>query len=179
MPTFEFEDPTRLRVLKKLTEILSSINPAAGYRNDMGVSEEAPDGRVFRGRVLFGDDAPLPMIAILETPLQPDQLTTQPDNSVIHGSWDLTIQGFTEDDFLNPTDPAHYLVADVIRRLAVEKRRNVNFELFDMGDIVTNITIGVPVVRPPDEISAKAYFYLPIVLTIAEDLFKPYGDETP
>jgi hypothetical protein len=176
---FQYEDPTRLRIQKQLTAALQSISVADGYRHDLGITVDAPDGHVFRGRVLFGPEDPMPLVAILETPLQPDQLGTQPDNSVIHGSWDLTIQGFVEDDYLNPTDPAHHLVADVIRRLAVEKRRNANFELFDMGDIVTDITIGVPVVRPPDEISAKAYFYLPIVLTIAEDLYKPYGDETP
>lgn len=169
---YQFADPTRLRVLKRLTGVLQEITPANDYRNDLSKC-------VFRGRVTFGEQDPLPMICILETPLQPEQFGTPPDNPARHGQWDLTIQGFVDDDFENPTDPAHYLVADVIRRLAVEKRRNIDFKLFDMGDVVTDIRIGVPVVRPPDELSAKAYFWLPVTLTIAEDLDKPYGEMTP
>lgn len=180
---YQFQDPTRLRVLKKLTEALLEIRPANDYRHDLGPDPTpgafAEKGRVFRGRVFYGEQDPLPMICILETPLQPEQLGTPPDNPARHGQWDLTIQGFVDDDFENPTDPAHYLVADVIRRLAVEKRRNIDFKLFDMGDVVTDIRIGVPVVRPPDELSAKAYFWLPVTLTIAEDLDKPYGEMTP
>jgi hypothetical protein len=169
---YEHTEPTRLRVLKALTDALREITPANGYLYDLSKS-------VYRGRVMFGPKDPLPMLAILETPLQPEQIPTAPDNPARNGAWDLTIQGFVDDDFENPTDPAQYLVADVIRRLAVEKRKNFDFALFGMGDVVTNLSIGVPVVRPPDELSAKAYFYLPVALTIAEDLDKPYGDLKP
>ena len=175
---YQFEDPTRLRVMKALTACLQSIHPDQGYRYDLGISKEAPKGRVFRGRVLFGEKDPLPMIVILETPIQPEDLPGAPDNPARSGAWDLTIQGFVDDDHENPTDPGHYLAADVIRRLAVEKRRNRDFELFGMGNTVTDIRIGVPVVRPPDELSSKAYFWLPVTLVIAEDLDKPYGEQT-
>jgi hypothetical protein len=168
-----------MRVLKALTSCLLEITPANGYLHDLGPQPGWPRGKVFRGRVLFGPKDPLPMLAVLETPLQPEQIPTAPDNPARNGGWDLTIQGFVDDDFENPTDPAQYLVADVIRRLAVEKRKNFNFALFGMGDVVTNLSIGVPVVRPPDELSAKAYFYLPVALTIAEDLDKPYGNVKP
>lgn len=169
------EDPVRLRVLKKISAALEEINPdlptgkPSSYRHDLA-------GRVFRGRILFGDSDPLPMVSILEVPLPVEQIPGAPDNPMRTGSWELIIQGFAEDDFNNPTDPAQYLLADVVMRLAVEKRRNRDYELFDMGNTVTNLHIGVGVVRPPDEISAKAYFWLPVRLEIAEDLDDPYGD---
>lgn len=176
---FQFDKPLRLRILEKLTAILREITPANGYRHDLGVSEEAPDGRVFRGRVEFSDSDPVPMISILETPLQDDPLKPPRDSGLSKRWWDLTIQGFLDDDYKNPTDPAQYLVADVIRRIVVEKKKNINFQLFDMGDDVLDIVLGAPVVRPPDELSAKAYFWLPVSLELAEDLEKPYGEWTP
>lgn len=176
-------DPIRLRVLKKLTAALAEIHPdlptptSSKYVNDLRPSPEYPKGRVFRGRVLFGEKDPLPMISILEVPIPPEQVPSAPDNPARTGSWELMIQGFAPDDYENPTDPAQVLLADVVMRLAVEKRRNRDFELFDMGNTVTNIFIGVGVVRPPDEISDKAYFWLPLRLMMAEDLDDPYGDD--
>lgn len=179
MAEFEFIDPLRLRILKKLSAAMAEITPENGYRNDLGPTEQYPNGKVARGRVVFGPADPLPMVVILEAPLQPEDIPSPPDSPDRTGAWDLIFQGFVEDDMENPTDPAHYLAADVIRRLAVEKKRNTDFELFDMGNDVLNLRIGVPVVRPPDELSAKAYFWLPVTLQIAENLEEPYGNEVP
>jgi hypothetical protein len=177
MEEYEFDEPLRLRILKALTAALLEITIENGYRHDLGPSEQWPNGRVFRGRVVFGAKDPLPMVAILETPLQPEDLPPPPDSELFRGDWDLTIQGYVEDDLENPTDPAHYLAADVIRRLAVEKKKNTDFNLFGMGDDIINLRIGVPVVRPPDELSAKAYFWLPVALELTENLEKPYGEK--
>ena len=177
------EGPERLRVLKRLSACLSEIHPGlatgkpSSYVNDLRPTEELPKGRVFRGRVLFGDDDPLPMVSILEVPLPPEQIPGAPDNENRTGSWELILQGFVDDDFENPTDPAQVLLADVVMRLAVEKRKNHDYQLFGMGNTVTNLHIGVGVVRPPDEISAKAYFWLPVRLQMAECLTDPYGDD--
>lgn len=180
MPTFEFEDPLRLRILKRMTAALLEISTTEDYKNSLGPTEQWPEGKVFRGRVWFGADSdPLPLVAILETPLQPEQIPSPPDSPERTGEWELTIQGFVEDDGGNPTDPAHYLAADVIRRLAVEKKKNRDFDLFGMGEDVIGLSIGAPVVRPPDELSAKAYFWLPVTLRIAENLEEPYGKIVP
>ncbi len=165
---YELRRPVRLEVLCRLTAAMEEITKANGYLFDM-------KGAVFRGRNSFGPKDPDPMIAILETPLQPEQVPSIPDSPYRTGDYELTIQGFITDDPDNPTDPAYYLAADIIRRLAVEKKRNADFKLFDMGDDVTNISIGVPVVRPPDEISATSYCYIPIRLKLAENLEQPYG----
>lgn len=167
-------DPTRLQVLKALSSALEEINgPAGGYENDLRPTTEVPR-RVFRGRVIFGDDDPLPMLSILEVPVPVEPNLSTSDNVVQNSDWELIIQGFVDDDFVDPTDPAHLLLADVKRRLALEKRRDHGDDLFGFGNKVHELQIGAGVVRPPDETSAKAYFWLNIKLSIAEDLTTPY-----
>jgi len=176
-------DPFRLVILKRITAALGEINGEdGGYHNDMRpFPATKPDGtefmqdRVFRGRVIFGEDDPLPMISLLEVVLPPDQYPSSAPNPNRHGPWDLMIQGFVYDDPENPTDPAQYLLADVTKRLAQEMPKVYD----DDGGIfgfraITKLTLGVGVVRPPDEISAKAYFWLPITLDLVEDLSNPY-----
>lgn len=167
-------DATRLQILKALSATLEEINgPAGGYVYDLTPTVEVPR-RVFRGRALFGEDDPLPMISILEVPvpIEPDLSTS--DNTTQSTDWELIIQGFVDDDPDDPTDPAYALLADVKRRLALEKRRDHGDDLFGFGNKVHELQIGSGVVRPPDETSAKAYFWLNIKLSIAEDLTEPY-----
>lgn len=167
-------DPLRLRVLKALTAALEEINPENYYEFDLRDS-------VFRGRLIFGDDDPLPMISILEPPIAPDQLPQPQTGTESNGEWELLIQGFAKDDKKNPTDPAHRLMAEVKMQLALVKQEpeTSRFKTGEASNIlgfkeVTRLDIGAGVVRPPDEISAKAYFWLNITLAIAEDLLSPY-----
>ncbi|ARB05694.1 minor tail protein [Synechococcus virus S-ESS1] len=114
-----------------------------------------------------------------KSPIPLDQLPSPVDSGYNTGSWELMIQGFLEDDKANPTDPAHIALADVKKCLALESKkvsgRRAEDGPFGLGDSVLKITIGTGVVRPPDEISAKAYFWLLIVLDIAEDVTEPYA----
>lgn len=178
--------PLRLRIMRALTELLETIaeedsnSAATGYHNTLA-------GRVFRGRNIFGESDPLPMIAILETPIANDQVASGPTNTASTGDWDISIQGFCKDDKRNPTDPAYLLVADVVRCLAIEKKRGqqgrtpgrspapLNVLLANGKPAILNMQFGSPVCRPPDEVSGKAYFWLAIRLTIAEDLENPYS----
>ena len=181
-----FADPFRLRVLKALTGSLEQITVANGYNHDL-------TKRVFRGRDLFGgEDDPVPMVSILEPPLPIDQLVAPPLATNSTGDWDLLLQGFVDDDLRNPCDPAYLLLADVKRRLAIEKARTISnipglvgrgtADPFGMGtnknavsNIVKEIVIGPGVVRPPgDGISDKAYFWLNITIKIAEDIERPF-----
>jgi hypothetical protein len=161
------DDPFRLRVMKALTAALEEVLIANGYKYDL-------KGAVFRGRITFGDKDPLPMVSILEVPLPLDQVPSPSDGSVAAGGWDLVIQGFVQDDKKHPTDPAHILLADVKKRLALEKRRLVDGSAFGYKQI-SGMTIGPGTVRPPDENSAKAYFWLSLTLDLAEDLLDPYA----
>lgn len=165
--------PLRLRILGALTEALKEINTANGYATEL-------NERVYRGRVIFGETDDIPMLSVLEVPIPLDQLPPPADSEFSSGGWELMIQGFVEDDEENPTDPAHVLMADVKKRLAKEKRKALEMEpekgIFGLGNFVIGLRIGSGVVRPPDEISAKAYFWLVISLDMVEDLSDPYED---
>jgi len=172
--------PFRLRVLDALTERLRSVTPAAGYRHDLSNS-------VYRGRSVYGPDDLVDgfLVSILEAPL-PDTPMPAPNGSGEWvGPWELFIQGFIDDDHDHPTDPAHFLMADVKKALAVERKRMrekapgssaPKNNLLGMNGRVTELSIGACVVRPAEEhVSELANFLLSISLTIAENMDDPYA----
>lgn len=169
MPTLD--NPIRLEIMTRMADALKEITIANGYKVEIGDS-------VYRGRGVYGDETPLPALSILEAPIPLDQLPSAKNNTSQAGQWELVVQGWVKDDRVNPTDPAHVLLADVKQRLAREKRKSDWDEpedgIFGLGRFVTGLYIGPGVVRPPEEISAKAYFWLTITLDIAEDMAEPY-----
>lgn len=171
-------DPLRLHVMKALCDALREITPANGYVLDFSGDEGTRDNKVYRGRAVFGDSDSVPMLSVLETPIPLDQIAPPSGSTLSSGGWELMIQGFLEDDKDNPTDPAYVALADVKKRLAVEKAKQksqfANDGIFGVGKEVMDIQIGSGVCRPPDEISAKTYFWLLITLELAEDIERPY-----
>lgn len=170
-------EPRRLRIKRAICRALEEIQPGDGeYFWDLRPTDG--ERHVWRGRVIFGDDTPLPAVTILEVPLQPDQRASSAANPARNGPWELLLQGFVADDLDNPTDPAEYLMADVVARLAKAKRE-INQPRGTKGFLnmqyVTDIRIGQGVARPPDEVSNKAYFWVPITLDVVEDMSNPYG----
>lgn len=172
----------RLRILRALTVLLEGVETLAfGITDVSGSPLSSLAGRVFRGRVIFGEKDPIPMLSILEVPIPLDQIASPPDSSYSSGTWELLIQGFVKDDVDHPTDPAHVLMAAVKKRLAGARRQNrklgqPGYGILGMADFITGMRIGSGVVRPPDEVSAKAYFWLNLSLDIAEDLGDPFED---
>lgn len=187
----DHEDPFRLRVLKAICETIKGVTVANGYQhdlNDWSVTENGETitkSRVFRGREWFGDNDPLPMVSVLEHPRALDANMAPDGGQDRVGEWDLLIQGFVKDDPENPTDPAHRLVADVIKALAGEVDRPMpgamgrGRNLFNLGyrePCVFKLAIGSPIVRPADGVnSSQAFFWLTLTLTLAEDLEKPFA----
>lgn len=171
-------NPLRLEIQKRLSEMLREITPANGYVSDFSGAEGTDDNKVFRGRAIFGEGDPVPMLSVLESPIPLDQLPAPEGSGYSSGGWELMIQGFVEDDHLNPTDPAQVAMADVKKRLAIESKKVLAMRQQDgplgLLDVITKISIGTGTVRPPDEISAKAYFWLLIVLELVEDITEPY-----
>lgn len=167
-------EPFRLRVLKSLTAVLQDITKANGYQHDLQTS-------VFRGRDVFGASDPLPMVSILESILEKDQLPSPPGGATQAGPWELLIQGWTVDDEDNPTDPGQILMADVKRRLALECQRPYQdpnrrgYDPLGMGGKITALRFSTGVVRPADEVSSKAYFWLKLELDMVENLLEPYA----
>lgn len=170
--------PFRLQILKNLTDTLKSVRPANGYTFDL-------TNDVYRGRVWYSDDDPLPLVSILEPPQAIEPNRTQADNSGRDGEWDVLIQGWVEDDKDNPTDPAYLLAAEVVKALAGEKTRwragTRTPDVFGLGagfgnpNGIEHMSIGAPVVRPADDTSARACFYLIVTFKIAEDISNPFG----
>lgn len=161
-------DPFRLKVLKALTTCLEGITPANGYNHDL-------TGKVKRGRDIFGEDDPIPLVCILEAVEEKPQVLPPQQSPHSSGPWELQIQGFVEDDFDNPTDPAHRLMAEVKKRLVEERVRDRQANIFGMSGRVTELRISHGVVRPADEISGKAYFWLRMTLGLVENLSDPYA----
>lgn len=168
-------DPFRLRVLQNLTAALQEITPANGYEHDLSSS-------VFRGRDYYGDDDPVPMISILEAADEIGQAPTPNGGTTQAVFWALTVQGFVQDDKENPTDPAQRLMAEVRKRLVQERIKaqyktpnTPKYDILGLSGRVVDITISPGIVRPPDAISALAYFWLHVNLKIVEDLLDPYS----
>lgn len=176
--------PTRLQILIGLTDLLKTITPGNGYNSDLSdyADNTVTRSRVFRGRNIFGADDPLPMVSILEMPREPHQMETAPGGTAQAGPWELMIQGFVTDDLDNPTDPAHVLMADVKTCLIKERAKrggqpgtpSRSYALLGRPQ-VTDIVIAPGVVRPPEEVSAKAFFWLICTLEIVEDPTNPFA----
>src|SRR5690625_6257813 len=96
-------EPFRLRVTKAASAALEEINPDNGYMHDLR-------GRVFRGRDVFGDSDPIPMVSILEAIEEKERLQAPSAGTEAAGPWELLIQGFLDDDLIHPTDPAYFLI---------------------------------------------------------------------
>lgn len=181
------DEPFRLRVLKALTEALKSITIQNGFNSDLS-DFVAADGytspRVYRGRDRFGEGDELPFVSILED-FRPDEQEmgnkasspASDGNSPGKGEWRLLIQGFVQDDPVNPTDPAYLLSADVIKALA--KLRRQRYDILGLGNAmpcVIDLRFKQPVVRPADnEVSSTSFFFITVTLTLAENLENPFA----
>lgn len=160
-------DPFRLQVQKALCADFEQITTTNGYTHDM-------IGKVFRGRAVFGTRDPIPMLSILES-AEGQQIDFGPvDNASDTAPYNLIVQGFVDDDKANPTDPAHWLMAEVKHRLTL-LRESARGPVGILGfgreaPMVDKLFWDGGVVRPPDgEISAKAYFWLNVTLHLCED----------
>ncbi len=168
--------PFRLRVLDKLEELIKTVAPANGDWDDLSV-----DGAVVQGRLFIGDDEPVPMVSMVEPPAAIEGIKTQPNNVNHVGEWDILIQGWAKTDLKsrNVTGPAYVLAAEVRRKLAIEKKKpsapGQGQNHLGFGARIQDMRIGAPVVRPPDETSSKACFYLMLTLQIAEDMSDPFS----
>jgi len=151
----------RLDTIKAIQATLETITPTNGYLHDLS-------GRVFRGRMYFGQTDPLPMVSILEAPVPPEQAYGLFDNQGNAGTWELLVQGWVVDDKDHPTDPAYLLAEDVRRCLREAARKDGGMDPFGRGNHVRTVRVGPPIVRPPDEMSNKAYFWMHLYLEVVE-----------
>lgn len=168
--------PKQLDILQRLTAHLEGITPENGYSHTL-------TGAVFRGRRVYGEGDPIPLLSLLEFRSPDDVLASAGSLGQVRSeNWVILVQGFVEDDTRNPTDPAYRLKADVEKRLSdlVAEKPNGKPAFPDaylLGKRVAGITIGPGVVSPPvDNVSTKTFFYLPVVLEYVTDILRPFVD---
>lgn len=173
--------PFPLVVLRTLTAALKTIRPANGYIFDMADFDRG-DGvmqsRVFRGRAWFGANDPIPMISALEGASPADEVVDMPtDCPVGMYDWPLLIQGFVDDDPENPTDPARLLLADIRKLLIREATRKSGRQLDPLGlgfpgvpnvNKIDAVRVGFGTAQPADDISAKAYCWVPMTIRVVD-----------
>jgi hypothetical protein len=172
-------DSIQLHILKAITIHLQGVTPANDYDFDLSAA-------VFRGRLLYGDDVPLPMVSIVEH-LQGDITTDTAGENQIERTetWILLVQGITRNAIENPTDETYNLKAAVEHRLARTIKMNAKGDpefpdeyFFGLRSLkaITGLTIGPGIVSPPREgISSRAFFYLPLGVGLATDISNPYA----
>ena len=166
------EMPMQLAILKRLTAHLAGMTIADGYGYDMAC-------KVFLGRTVFGSTDPLPRLSILEAPESAPGRAGGSEQTTRLVSWRLALQGFVADDKANPTDPAYWFKAQVERRLSEIVAEGPNGRplyptAFRLGRLIKGLAIENGVVRPPQEnVSDKAFFWLPITIGYAPNTRSP------
>lgn len=175
------EDSYRLRVLKALTAHLKQIvhvEPDPG-NNIEGVDFAGFDlsNAVFRGRSVYGEEAPKTMISILEAPRPDVGATAGTNGEARHESWALLVQGWCPDDSENPTDNLYQMMQVVEIQLQkiiatdAMSGQPKHPSAYLLGKLISGLTFGPGVVRPPTEgVSSRAFFYLPVRVGLVKDV---------
>ena len=168
-------DPFRLRVQKLLTVALRQITPDNGFFCNL-----SKPSQIGRGRTVYSDNDPLPMVAILEEPFAFDQDLAPSVGFTKDEPYELILQGFVPDEPDHPTDMAHYLMADVKRRLSALKvdedfKTGRIFRFGTAHNVVVSVTWDGGVVRPADERTVVAHFWLRLAFGISSDDQNPLG----
>lgn len=165
----------RLEVLKALTKHLEdTVRLSNGYCHDL-------NDKVYRGRLVFSASSdPVPLVSILED-LDPDREPQRAGDSGLQHfeRWTLLVQGWSVDDKDNPSDPAYELMADVKKALALVAYEPCNpteepHPNFLLGGLISGIEFEPGTVRPPDEPSSRAFFWMRVILKITENVSDPY-----
>lgn len=170
--------PTRLLILERLTTLLEGVN-----RDGFNLA-----GGVLRGKNIIGQD-PFRngnrdhIVAMIESPRADAAVDYRADwREMRSDGWVILLQGIVKDDN-TPTAPdrAYWLQAAVeeqLSRILATDPSNGDPKYpddFNLGGLISHIEIGPPVVRPPEDIlSASAFFFQPIRLTVPQLVTKPY-----
>ncbi len=165
-------DTKRLLLVKTLCDYLKGeITVANGYNFTLAM--------VRRDKRNFGKEMKLPGVAVLEN-FNPDRLPEtiggfvgqkhKYDQIYLLNGW-ADNSGLAEGDD-DETDAAHLLMGDVKKALGklITPRNQDGF----FGGLANTLSIEPGVVRPPDEQSDKAYFWMRVRMELVEKVGDPY-----
>lgn len=164
-------DTKRLLLIKALCNYLrTEITVAHGYHFNLA--------SVRRDKKNFGKELELPAVAVLEN-FNPDRVPSEIggvvgrkqtyDQIYLLNGWVDDSEQTTGDE---PTDAAHRLMGDVkkaLGKLLVPRNQSGFFD-----GLATTLHIEPGVVRPPDEQSEKAYFWMRVRMEVVEMVGDPY-----
>lgn len=174
------------KLLTRLTDHLEGVNPTNTlFDPDEDAQVPYPldlRDKVFRGRVIFGDEVKNPFIALLEAPRQINPNGGGESSLTLKEDWTLLIHGFAKDDTKHPTDPAYLLLALVQERLSRITQEADNGgrggkypQEWRLGGLIAEIRYQIPIVRPgKDDVSDTAYFYMPVSVGVVTELSQPF-----
>lgn len=167
-------DTKQLAILKAITTLLEGITPANGYDYDL-------TGKVYRGKVVFGDSEVPPFVTILES-LRPDAqpMAAGVEKMVREEEWELLVQGWAITTQANPIDALYGLKGAIEKRLsrmiATDNLGDPVAPLnFWLGGLITGARIGPGVVRAQTpQTAGKEALYLPVVICYVADVSDPW-----
>lgn len=172
----------QLRILRRLMDHMGGIDPENLDPNTGAPYEISLKDNVFIGKLVFGSEISYPALSMLEKPVPEDGIPADELKTIRLENWTLLLQGFVEDGEPHTTEPAYALKAQVEQRLsqivATDGEGDPKFpDVFLLGGLIAGMTIGQGVVRPPTQnVSATAFFYLPVVIKMKTDVTNPYAD---
>jgi hypothetical protein len=163
-------DSKRLQILKALTAQLETISIANGYMHDL-------TGGVHRGRPDFGSETDKPYIGIFE--VRPEELPNRADETVQEDQWVVGIQGTVQAGTDHPTDPAHNLLADIKRCLAVVLRPDSPvspnpYYMFD--NLIADMKLDGGITFVPVEDQSAAVCVMKLTIDLVEELEDPFDE---
>lgn len=170
----------KLQVLQYLTNHLQGITVESGFQHNLSEA-------VFRGKDLFGPNDKGDIVSILEAKATDYGKFADENNVVRKDDWIILVQGWVDDnvrgrgpDSKHQTDAVYSLLGDVEQRLSQlvatdSKGVPVYKGIYRMGGLVTDMRLSSSVVRPAEQnVSAKAFFYLPIRIGLAYSICNPW-----
>lgn len=164
-------DPKRLLLQKAICDYLvTEINVRNGYQYDLAAA--------YRNKKNFGNEMMLPAVALLENfnpDREPAEIGGMNDTKQTYDQIYL-INGWADDSASGANehgDEAHRLLGDVKKALGKLITRTAEREGY-FGNLGVELRIEPGVVRPPDEQSSKAYFWMRIRVKIVEKVGDPY-----
>jgi hypothetical protein len=162
-------DSKRLQVLKAITSQLETITIANGYQHDL-------DGKVHRGRPDYGNETEKPFVSLFE--VRPEENPNRADETVQKDQWIIGVQGAVIADTDHPTDPAHNLLADIKKSLAVVIRPDYpnsrNPEHMFQG-LIVDMSVDGGICYCPQESQETAVCVVKLNIQLTENLENPYA----
>ncbi len=194
-PTARTHTTMRLYIQNSLQEELRKITPANGYMFDLSGEAGTDKDQVVRGDYRFenieveGNTLAMPRVGLLEKDEQRElQFQSSNDSPDLEWEYELAILGNALDDgFAYKGDAAAWLLADVQKCLALLQYRHaeaqnyfprVNDEDDKLSGVITEFRFEPGVVRPAENRSALAYFWLEARFKVVMQPLNPYINQT-